>query len=204
MRDELATMRVAYETLSAEFRVKTEEFAREVARLEKAVSDEESKVKVLQVKLDESVEKISNLEQLNIEATNKLATCEDTLRRQKDESRQIYVEYQKTHAELTELSRQLEREQEQTVDMHLQKALEKQRTSTAVRQGLLPGARGGAFPPARTPLGAVNTGGSPVGASIRAIAGVPTITEMLPSLAKANTPPAKLMAIAASPASEAS
>ena len=204
MRDELATMRVAYETLSAEFRVKTEEFAREVARLEKAVSDEESKVKVLQVKLDESVEKISNLEQLNIEATNKLATCEDTLQRQKDESRQIYVEYQKTHAELTELSRQLEREQEQTVDMHLQKALEKQRTSTAVRQGLLPGARGGAFPPARTPLGAVNTGGSPVGASIRAIAGVPTITEMLPSLAKANTPPAKLMAIAASPASEAS
>lgn len=204
MRDELATMRVAYETLSAEFRVKTEEFAREVARLEKAVSDEESKVKVLQVKLDESVEKISNLEQLNIEATNKLATCEDTLRRQKDESRQIYVEYQKTHAELTELSRQLEREQEQTVDMHLQKALEKQRTSAAVRQGLLPGARGGAFPPARTPLGAVNTGGSPVGASIRAIAGVPTITEMLPSLAKANTPPAKLMAIAASPASEAS
>ena len=204
MRDELATMRVAYETLSAEFRVKTEEFAREVARLEKAVSDEESKVKVLQVKLDESVEKISNLEQLNIEATNKLATCEDTLQRQKDESRQIYVEYQKTHAELTELSRQLEREQEQTVDMHLQKALEKQRTSTAVRQGLLPGARGGAFPPARTPLGAVNTGGSPVGASIRAIAGVPTLTEMLPSLAKANTPPAKLMAIAASPASEAS
>ena len=204
MRDELATMRVAYETLSAEFRVKTEEFAREVARLEKAVSDEESKVKVLQVKLDESVEKISNLEQLNIEATNKLATCEDTLQRQKDESRQIYVEYQKTHAELTELSRQLEREQEQTVDMHLQKALEKQRTSAAVRQGLLPGARGGAFPPARTPLGAVNTGGSPVGASIRAIAGVPTITEMLPSLAKANTPPAKLMAIAASPASEAS
>ena len=128
------------------------------------MSDEESKVKVLQVKLDESVEKISNLEQLNIEATNKLATCEDTLRRQKDESRQIYVEYQKTHAELTELSRQLEREQEQTVDMHLQKALEKQRTSAAVRQGLLPGARGGAFPPARTPLGAVNTGGSPVGA----------------------------------------
>ena len=39
--------------VSAEFRVKTEEFAREVARLEKAVSDEESKVKVLQVKLDE-------------------------------------------------------------------------------------------------------------------------------------------------------
>lgn len=203
MRDELATMRVAYETLSTEFRVKTEEFAREVARLEKAVSDEEGKVKVLQVKLDESVEKISNLEQLNIEATNKLATCEDTLRRQKDESRQIYIEYQKTHAELTELSRQLEREQEQTVDMHLQKALEKQRSSSAVRHGFLPGARGGGFPVARTPLGDVNTGGSPVGASIRAIAGVPPITEMLPSLAKVNPPPAKLMAIAAAPASEA-
>lgn len=203
MRDELATMRVAYETLSTEFRVKTEEFAREVARLEKAVSDEEGKVKVLQVKLDESVEKISNLEQLNIEATNKLVTCEDTLRRQKDESRQIYMEYQKTHAELTELSRQLEREQEQTVDMHLQKALEKQRSSSAVRHGLLPGARGGGFPVARTPLGDVNTGGSPVGASIRAIAGVPPITEMLPSLAKVNPPPAKLMAIAAAPASEA-
>lgn len=203
MRDELATMRVAYETLSTEFRVKTEEFAREVARLEKAVSDEEGKVKVLQVKLDESVEKISNLEQLNIEATNKLVTCEDTLRRQKDESRQIYIEYQKTHAELTELSRQLEREQEQTVDMHLQKALEKQRSSSAVRHGFLPGARGGGFPVARTPLGDVNTGGSPVGASIRAIAGVPPITEMLPSLAKVNPPPAKLMAIAAAPASEA-
>jgi hypothetical protein len=87
--------------------------------------------------------------------------------------------------------------------MYLQKALEKQRSSSAVRHGLLPGARGGGFPVARTPLGDVNTGGSPVGASIRAIAGVPPITEMLPSLAKVNPPPAKLMAIAAAPASEA-
>ena len=46
MLDELATTRVAYETLSTEFRAKTEEFSREVSRLEKSVSDEHAKMQV--------------------------------------------------------------------------------------------------------------------------------------------------------------
>ncbi|CEF97461.1 IQ motif, EF-hand binding site [Ostreococcus tauri] len=176
MRDELATMRVAYEVLSTDFRSKTEEFSREVSRLEREVSDAQNNVKVLEVKLDEAREKISNLEQLNIEASNKLDKRRETNLRQKEETKKLYEAYQAAMAQCEETQRLLEREQMETRDMHMQKALEKQRSSSA-----LLGSRP-AF--TRQPFGDANRGGSPINNGPRALPGVRSIDEMLPSLAK--------------------
>ncbi|OUS49299.1 myosin class II heavy chain [Ostreococcus tauri] len=176
MRDELATMRVAYEVLSTDFRAKTEEFSREVSRLEREVSDAQNNVKVLEVKLDEAREKISNLEQLNIEASNKLDKRRETNLRQKEETKKLYEAYQAAMAQCEETQRLLEREQMETRDMHMQKALEKQRSSSA-----LLGSRP-AF--TRQPFGDANRGGSPINNGPRALPGVRSIDEMLPSLAK--------------------
>ena len=194
MRDELATMRVAYETLSVEFRTRTEEFTREVARLERAVNDEENNVKVLGVKLDEAREKINNLEQLNIQTTNKLDKYKETLARQREETKQIYEAYQSVQAELDEKQRLLEREQTETRDMHIQKALEKQRSTAA----LLQGSRVGSF--ARQPLGDANRGSSPMNGAAR-LPGIPSLAEMLPSLARHESSAVRAIAAAPEPIS---
>lgn len=94
MRDELACMRVAYEKLSENFRLKTEEFSREVTRLEKSISEEENKVNLLRAKLDEAKERINTLEQANIQSVNKINKYKDTLGRQKEETHNLYQAYQ--------------------------------------------------------------------------------------------------------------
>ena len=194
MRDELATTRVAYETLSTEFRAKTEEFSREVSRLEKSVSDEHAKMQVLSNKLDEAREKISNLELLNIQATNKIASYKDTLHRQREETKKIWEDLQHTQADLDEKTRLLEREQTETRDMHMQKALEKQRSTAA----LLNRPAGG-FGAVRQPLADANRGGSPLSGSVRALPSIRPIEEMLPSLARDLSGGNAIKAIAASP-----
>lgn len=171
MREELTTMRVAYEKLSTDFRAKTEEFSREVSRLEKAVSDEQNKVNVIQLKLEEAQKTVQTLEQANIHSHNKIGTLKDTLRRQKQETDQLYTEYQNVCANLDETKMLLEREQSATADMHRQKMMEKSRSS------LMPGYRAG-LPGAvsistRSPLGSANTNPR---------LGLPSIEQLLPAL----------------------
>jgi chromosome segregation ATPase len=184
MRDELACMRVAYEKLSENFRLKTEEFSREVTRLEKSISEEENKVNLLRVKLDEAKERINTLEQANIQSVNKINKYKDTLGRQKEETHNLYKAYQDVVADLEETKRLLEREQVATRDMHMQKMLEKQRQSAQV------GAR---VMPVRPPLSDANRGGSPLNGGPKAL---PSIHDFLPSLANAIGAPGATKAIA--------
>jgi len=154
MREELTTMRVAYEKLTSDFRAKTEEFSREVSRLEKAVGDEQNKLAIVQLKLEEAEKRCSTLEQANIHSHNKISTYKDTLQRQKQEMNQLYTEYQNVCSNLDETKMMLEREQTATRDMHMQKMMEKQRASA---QGL----RGTSLPnvvvPTRSPLANANS-----------------------------------------------
>lgn len=187
MRDELACMRVAYEKLAENFRLKTEEFSREVTRLEKSISEEENKVNLLRVKLDEAKERINTLEQANIQSVNKINKYKDTLGRQKEETHNLYKAYQDVVADLEETKRLLEREQVATRDMHMQKMLEKQRQSAQV------GAIGARVLPVRPPLSDANRGGSPLNGGPKAL---PSIHDFLPSLANAIGAPGATKAIA--------
>jgi chromosome segregation ATPase len=187
MRDELACMRVAYEKLSENFRLKTEEFSREVTRLEKSISEEENKVNLLRAKLDEAKERINTLEQANIQSVNKINKYKDTLGRQKEETHNLYQAYQDVCADLEETKRLLEREQVATRDMHMQKMLEKQRQSAQV------GAIGARVMPVRPPLSDANRGGSPLNGGPKAL---PSIHDFLPSLANAIGAPGAPKAIA--------
>jgi len=171
MREELTTMRVAYEKLSTDFRAKTEEFSREVSRLEKAVSDEQNKVNVIQLKLEEAQKTVQTLEQANIHSHNKIGTLKDTLRRQKQETDQLYTEYQNVCANLDETKMLLEREQSATADMHRQKMMEKSRSSSM--PGYRAGLPGAASISTRSPLGSANCNPR---------LGLPSIEQLLPAL----------------------
>ena len=171
MREELMTTRVAYEKLSTDFRAKTEEFSREVSRLEKAVGEEQSKVSVVQLKLEEAEKRVQTLEQANIHSHNKIGTYKDTLQRQKEEMNKLYSEYQHVCNNLEETTRLLEREQSETAEMHRRKMMEKSRSSSM--PGYRPALPSAASMSARAPLGSANT---------NPLIGYPTIEQLLPAL----------------------